>query len=132
MRLCDASGRLLLAAWRGRRRPAALAPLLRGRGVVRSDAGRQEPDLSAAVAEAWLTACRRWLRRYARVGVAGLVMRPARLSLTPTHADMFFALSDVSLAVRRTGLDLDPGWVPWFGRVVSFHYGRLPWTGNNP
>ena len=128
MRLCDASGRLLLAAWRGRRRPAALAPLLRGRGVVHSDAGRQEPDLSAAVAEAWLIACRRWLRRYARVGLAGLVMRPARLSLTPTHADMFFALSDVSLAVRRTGLDLDPGWVPWFGRVVSFHYGRLPWT----
>jgi hypothetical protein len=34
----------------------------------------------------------------------------------------------VSLAVRRAGLDLDPGWVPWFGRVVGFHYGRVPWT----
>jgi len=24
--------------------------------------------------------------------------------------------------VRRLGLDLDPGWLPWFGRVVRFHY----------
>jgi hypothetical protein len=55
-------------------------------------------------------------------------MRPARLSLTPTHADMFFELSGVSLPVRRAGLDLDPGWLPWFGRVITFHYGRTPWT----
>jgi hypothetical protein len=126
-RLCDAGGRLLLAAWPGRRRPAAFAEMLRGRDVVRSGDNRRGADLTAAVAEAWLTACRRWLRRCARVGVAGLVMRPARLSLTPTHADMFFGLSDVSLAVRRAGLDLDPGWVRWFRRVVGFHYGRTPW-----
>jgi hypothetical protein len=126
-RLCDAGGRLLLAAWPGRRRPAAFAEMLRGRDVVRSGDNRRGADLTAAVAEAWLTACRRWLRRCARVGVAGLVMRPARLSLTPTHVDMFFGLSDVSLAVRRAGLDLDPGWVRWFRRVVGFHYGRTPW-----
>jgi hypothetical protein len=41
---------------------------------------------------------------------------------------VFFDLNGVSLAVRRGGLDLDPGWVPWFGRVVGFHYGRVPWT----
>jgi hypothetical protein len=124
----DASGRLLLAAWRGRRRPAAFAPLLQDRHVVRSRESAREIDLIEAVAAAWLTACRRWLRRHARISVAGLVSRPARLSLTPTHADVFFALSDVSLAVRRSGLDVNPGWVPWFGRVVSFHYGDAPWT----
>jgi hypothetical protein len=53
-------------------------------------------------------------------------MRPARISLTPTHADVFFELSAASLAVRRAGLDLDPGWLPWFGRVVDFHYGWQP------
>jgi len=127
-RLWDASGRLLLAAWPGRRRLAAVAPLLRGRRIVRCGVETRGADLTAAVTAAWLTACRRWLRRRARLGIATAVMRPARLSLTPTHADVFFDLNGVSLAVRRGGLDLDPGWVPWFGRVVGFHYGRVPWT----
>jgi hypothetical protein len=126
-RVRDASGRLLLAAWPGRRRPAAFAPLLRGRNITRQDASLAGGnDLVDAISAAWLTACRRWLRRCAGIGIASLVLRPARISLTPTHADMFFELSAVSLAVRRAGLDLDPGWLPWFGRVVGFHYGRQP------
>ena len=24
--------------------------------------------------------------------------------------------------LRRHGLDSDPGWVPWFGRIVAFHF----------
>jgi hypothetical protein len=28
--------------------------------------------------------------------------------------------------VRRLGLDIDPGWLPWFGRVVAFHYRQGP------
>ncbi len=157
-RVWDASGRLLLAAWRGRRRPAKVIQMLSevrekpARPTERAPSPHSSPrwgegpgrvsgdsrdyaesfavceDLTAAVTAAWLTACRRWLRRYARIGVASLVARPARLSLTPTHADAFFALSDANLAVRRSGLDLDPGWVPWFGRVMSFHYGDAPWT----
>jgi hypothetical protein len=127
-RLWDGSGRLLLAAWPGWRRPAAVGSLLRGRRVVRCDGETRDADLSAAVTAAWLTACRRWLRRRARLGIATAVTRPARLSLTPTHADVFFDLNDVSLPVRRAGLDLDPGWVAWFGRVVGFHYERAPWT----
>lgn len=105
-RLFDASGRLLLAA----------------------DAGNDTATLPDAVAEAWLTACRRWLRRRALVGLASLVLRPARLSLTPTHVDLEFDLSAVSLAVRRAGLDIDPGWLPWYGRVVHYRYGAAKWT----
>ena len=26
------------------------------------------------------------------------------------------------VAVRRAGLDTDPGWVPWLGTVVMFRY----------
>ena len=73
-------------------------------------------------ARLWLTAARRWLRRGARIGLASLVMRPGFISLTPTHADMHFCLRDTDMRVRQLGLDIDPGWLPWFGRVVSFHY----------
>jgi hypothetical protein len=31
-------------------------------------------------------------------------------------------LSEVSLDLRRAGLDLDPGWLPWLGTVVRFVY----------
>ena len=78
--------------------------------------------------DVWLTACRRWLRRRARIGLASLVVRPARLALTATHADVFFPLSGSDLRVRRAALDVDPGWVPWLGRVVGFHYEDRPWN----
>lgn len=75
-------------------------------------------------ARAWLKICRRWLRRVAGTGVASLVGRAATLSLSTTHVDVMFALDDADLRVRRAGLDVDLGWLPWFGRVVSFHYCR--------
>jgi hypothetical protein len=74
-------------------------------------------------AHAWLSACRHALRRRVRIGLGSLVLRPARLALTPTHADVFFALDAADVRVRRAGLDIDPGWVPWLGRVLAFHYG---------
>lgn len=73
-------------------------------------------------ARAWLDAARRWLRRGGHIGLASLVLRPARLSATPTHVDVHFRLQDTDLRVRRLGLDLDPGWLPWFGQVVAFHF----------
>ena len=79
------------------------------------------PDAPAQAA-LWLLACRRWLRRAGGIGLASLVLRPGRLARTPTHADVHFRLADTDLRVRRLGLDLDPGWLPWFGRVVAFHY----------
>ena len=78
--------------------------------------------LDAEVVEAWDVALRRWVRRYARMGLAELVLRPGRLTTTPTHLDVRFELGAADLRVRRAGLDLDPGWLPWFGRVVTFHY----------
>jgi hypothetical protein len=78
-------------------------------------------DAQAAV---WLSAARRWLRRAGRMGLASLVRRPGFIGLTPTHADLHFHLQDTDLRVRRLGLDIDPGWLPWFGRVVTFHFHR--------
>ena len=70
----------------------------------------------------WLTAVRRWCRRNARIGLASLVRRPGRVAVTRTHLDLIFNLADSDLRTRRVALDVDPGWVPWLGRVVQFHY----------
>lgn len=83
---------------------------------------------AAAVCDAqaccWLDTVRRWLRRDAGIGLASLVLRPARLGWGPTHLDAHLPLAGCDLRVRRTGLDLDPGWIAGLGRVVRFHYGR--------
>jgi hypothetical protein len=82
-----------------------------------------EPD-STQLAVLWLTACRRSLRRVARIGLASLVLRAGALAWSLTHLDAHFDLKDTDLRVRRNALDVDAGWLPWIGRVVSFHYVR--------
>jgi len=58
-----------------------------------------------------------------RVGlVASVCMRDAEIGFDPGWIDVRLALADVSLDVRRAGLDLDPGYVPWLGTVVRFVY----------
>ena len=41
----------------------------------------------------------------------------------PAWLEVRFALDDADVRVRRAGLDLDPGWLPWLGCVVRFVYG---------
>ncbi|NMF91676.1 hypothetical protein GPA26_24800, partial [Aromatoleum petrolei] len=63
------------------------------------------------------------LRHYGEAALAAaLAERPARVRATRSHLDVHLRLADVNLDIRRTGLDLDPGWLPWLGRVVHFHY----------
>jgi len=71
---------------------------------------------------AWLTALRRWCRRRARIGLASLVCRPGRVATSLTHLEICFDLAEADLRLRKLALDVDPGWVPWLGRVVRFHY----------
>ena len=42
---------------------------------------------------------------------------------TRAHVDVWMELEQVTLPVRRAGLDADPGWVPELARVVTFHFG---------
>lgn len=51
-----------------------------------------------------------------------LLLRRGQLYVTSSHVDLIMPLDSVSLAVRRAGLDFDPGWLPAFGRVIQFHY----------
>jgi hypothetical protein len=96
-------------------------PPLRPAGEAPADSGKSLL-LPEHVASAWLTAARRWLRRNAGIGLSDLIRRPAELAATPTHVDVFFDLAQADMRLRRAGLDLDPGWLPWFGRVVAYHF----------
>jgi hypothetical protein len=73
----------------------------------------------------WVSSLRRFCRRTVGMGLHSAVCRRGRLALTETHVDVLFDLDRLDIRIRRTGLDLDPGWVPWFGRVVLFHYGDM-------
>ncbi len=87
--------------------------------LLRETPLRTEPD---GVVNFWLVLMRRWSRRAAHIGLASLVRRRADVQVTETHLDVFFSLRDLDIRIRRAGLDVDPGWVPWLGRVVQFHY----------
>jgi hypothetical protein len=82
-------------------------------------------QLPLPLLDAWLTAARRWCRRVARIGLADLIRRPGLVTASRMHLDLTFELRRTDIRIRRAGLDLDPGWLPWFGRVVQIHYERL-------
>ncbi|HET6518205.1 MAG TPA: hypothetical protein VFG47_00075, partial [Geminicoccaceae bacterium] len=114
----DGRGRLPLAA--------AVAPDGFA-GLIGPHACEEHPPLATPPpADLALRACRlalqRHLRRYAGIGLVGLTRRPGRVLATATHLDVLFDARLIELRLRRAGLDLDPGWVPWLGRVVRYHY----------
>ncbi|HTP09196.1 MAG TPA: hypothetical protein VMP08_13160, partial [Anaerolineae bacterium] len=46
----------------------------------------------------------------------------ARIVVSAMTFDVYFALADLPIEIRLSGLDRDPGWVPAAGRTVRFHY----------
>jgi hypothetical protein len=64
----------------------------------------------------------RYLNRYANMSLRRLVMRPGQLTVTRSHIDFLFNLQQADIRIRKAGLDIDPGWVTWLGKVVQFHY----------
>jgi len=76
--------------------------------------------------------CEAELRRLAEGRFGGKALRvasvdlPALVSADRSHVDVHYRLADARLEVRRVGLDVNPGWLPWLGRVVTFHYGAPP------
>ncbi len=113
--LCEAGGQLALALWHGNE------PLDNGVLLPR------RPD-SGVLVDAWLAATRRWLATYAGITPGRLIRRPGYIAHTRTHLDVYFNLREADIRIRRAGLDLDPGWLPWYGRVVLFHFVNTPWA----
>jgi hypothetical protein len=99
--------------------PESWAPFV---AAVGRGPGRPPRSGADLVLASWLVVMRRWCRAQARMGLRTLISRPAHIASTRTHIDVYFALSQVDMQVRLTGLDVNPGWVPWLGRVVQFHY----------
>jgi hypothetical protein len=56
------------------------------------------------------------------------LQEPARLLANETHLDLDLMTRRVNIVIRRVGLDVDPGWVPWLGRIVAFHYPNVSAT----
>ncbi len=78
--------------------------------------------IDSTLLRSWLNSMRRWCRLNAEMGLHNLVTRSGQILITRTHLDIWFNPQQADLRIRRIGLDLNPGWVPWFGRVVAFHY----------
>jgi hypothetical protein len=51
-----------------------------------------------------------------------VLRRRARISAAVGLVDAEFDLDDVDIDIRRAGLDIDPGYVPWLGLFVRFRY----------
>jgi hypothetical protein len=55
--------------------------------------------------------------------VAGLLLyRRARIQITATRLDITFPLAEHPVAIRLSGLDRDPWWIPAAGRFVVYFY----------
>jgi hypothetical protein len=52
--------------------------------------------------------------------VREVALRRGEVVWEPGWVDVHLRLGDVDVDVRRAGLDLDPGWVPWLGTVMRF------------
>lgn len=81
--------------------------------------------------DAWLE----WLLPYLRarlcrgLGLAStgelaqlLLLQSARVHVSDAHVDVKLVLSELPIAVRRAGLDRDPGWLPSAGLFLAFHF----------
>ena len=51
-----------------------------------------------------------------------LAARPGEVVADPGWIELHLSLSEVDVEVRTAGLDLDPGFLPWLGVVVTVSY----------
>jgi hypothetical protein len=89
---------------------------------------RPQADKSCTAHEllrAWTLGVRRWCWHYGRLKLSEIVVRKGKVWATLTDIDVTLPLKLADVRIRRVGLDIDPGWLPWmgrYGRVVRFHY----------
>lgn len=46
----------------------------------------------------------------------------ARIEQRLPYINVYFHVSSIQLPLRLLGLDINPGWQPWLGQVVKYHY----------
>ena len=75
-----------------------------------------------AVLNYWLYAIACYTRLYAGMNIRQIVCRNGKLSITPTHVDLFYTMNQIDINIRMAGIDIDPGWVNWLGKVITIYY----------
>jgi hypothetical protein len=102
--------------------PEVLASLPQHASIWPAGIGPPRRTDARSLLRIWTLAVRRWCWRMGRLTIAEIVNRKGRVWLTRTDVDVTLPLASAEIRIRRIGLDIDPGWAPWFGRVVRFHY----------
>jgi hypothetical protein len=54
--------------------------------------------------------------------VETLLHQPGTLYVSRTHVDLLLSVEQISIPVRRAGLDQTPGWRPEFGYIITIHF----------
>jgi hypothetical protein len=85
-----------------------------------------DPPPPEPLLRAWRRQLDRWLRHRAGRRLPALVARPGWITITDEALDLRFPLAAADLRLRRRALDADPGWTPWLGRSVRFHFRDAP------
>jgi hypothetical protein len=75
---------------------------------------------------AWRIGLDRWLRRRARIRLSDVARKPGWLLVGETGIDVRFRPDAADIRLRRHALDIDPGWVPWLGLALHYHYRAEP------
>lgn len=70
----------------------------------------------------WLRRARLASLREARLPLRRVAARQGTVHLSDVRLDVVFPARAADVRIRRAGFDLDPGFVPWLGRIVHFHY----------
>ena len=82
-----------------------------------------------ALASRWATATAHrlvivpWAGLEPSAVVERVTRRPGHVIADPGWIEIHLDLQDVDIDLRRAGLDVDPGWLPWLGTVVRIVYG---------
>lgn len=102
----------------------ALAGLPPGAAAPTPEPGSGQRIRLERHAERWarVTAARLGTENEPRALVARLAARSGSVEAVPGWTEFRLRLDDVNFEVRRAGLDLDPGFVPWLGAVVVIRY----------
>jgi hypothetical protein len=86
----------------------------------------EPPEAIAADAQAQVAQWAAWLDKLApelpEPRLAAVCRRDGRLRVEPGWIEVHLPLASVDTAIRRIGLDLDSGWLPWLGCVLRVHY----------
>jgi hypothetical protein len=109
-----------LAAWAGAMRAACQRLRIPGDDPVRN--ALASLDAPPAEDAHWLRTARLAAVHDARLPLLRLARRRGTAWVSPERIDVEFPPASLDLRIRHAGFDINPGFVPWLGRIVHFHY----------